>query len=146
MGIFSNNELPTQEQSLKIIEETLLSLDVSTFTKYYDKRDNLTGIYFIIDDGTDVIDIRLPFSVKELKDVIQKDYRRINKREKFDIYEHAERVTLVELSKYIESIAVMVKLGQITLKEAFLAFSYDKEREITFFEAIKNKEIKFIKE
>jgi hypothetical protein len=147
MGIFSNNTIPSQETSLKNIEETLLSLDVTTFIKEYD-GDNLVGIFFTINDKANgEIVVKLPFDSKTIASTMQKDLVRITRADKFNMKTNAEAIALVQLDKYIENVAIMVRLGQITLLEAFLSFCYDKNTEKTFFDKIEKTDgIKFLKE
>jgi len=146
MGIFSQNTPPPQEKSLKVIEDTLLSLEVTTFIKEY-SGDDLLSVYFNINDlNSGDVPVRLPLNIDKIKQTISVDYRTITKKDKLDIHDTAERIALLELSEYVKTIAIMVRLGQVTLLEAFLAFCYDKTKDSTFYERLESNDIKFLKE
>lgn len=144
MGIFTQNNLPSQEESLKLIEETLLSMDVSSFTKEY-SGDDIESLYFVITDKID-LSIRLPLCIEVIEKSLLIDYREIKRKDKLDIREKAERIALAELARYVETVSVMVKLGQTTLKESFLAFSYDHKHGKTIYQMIEEKGMKFLEE
>jgi len=127
MSIFSNKSLPSQEVSLKKIEDTLLDLNVSTFIKEYD-GDNLASIYFnITDKDQGEVPVRLPLSLNKIKEA-----------------EMAEMIALSELAKFIEITCSLVRSGQTTLTEVFLPFVYDKKTNKTFYETIESKDLKLI--
>jgi hypothetical protein len=144
MSIFTPNSIPTAEQSIKKMEELLLALNVSSFIKEYENEE-LSALYFVIAGEKD-LPIRLPLATDKIVDTLNRDYRHINRKAKFDIREKAERIALAELTRYVESISTMVKLGQTTLNHSFLAFSYDQTKDKTFYEMLEEKGMKFLEE
>ena len=142
MGIFTQNNLPSTEESLKKIEEIVLGMGATTFVREFD-GDNISSLYFTMEDK---LSIRLPLCIETIENTLKADYRTIKRKEKLDIREESERIATAELARYIETVSTLVKLGQTTLKQSLLAFSYDQTKDQTFYEMLETKGMKFLDE
>ena len=145
MGIFSTNTLPDQEKSLKDIEDILMGIGVNTFVKEYD-GDNLSGLFFMLhDESHGDIYFKLPLNVSAIIESLKNDYRKVTRKDKFDIRDNAERIALSELVNHVTAVATSIKLKQTTLIESFFAYIYNKETDVTLFKSMNEKDnIKFL--
>ena len=142
MPIFTRDNTPTVNKSLKKIEELLLETGVSSFVKEYDE-DNLTSLYFVTDDD---VPVRLPLHIGVIEETLRVDHRQLDKAKKLELRDKAERIAVAELANFVEMICTMVRLKQTTLRESFLAFTYDKVKNKTFYEMLEAKGTKFLED
>jgi len=144
MGLFSSSNIRSSVESLKDIEEALLSLNVSSFVKEFD-GETLDAVYFTISSKEKKeFPVRLPLNLDKIKEALSLDYRKIGKKEKIDIHDIAEKIALNELAKFIETACNLVRSNQTSLEELFLPFIYDKNTNRTFYESIEGKDLKLI--
>ena len=139
-----NNDIPTIEESIKTIETLLLSLDVSSFTREYEDNGDISSLYFVITEGK--VPVRLPMYLDRIIKTLRDDIKLVKRKTKHEIREIAEKIMFAQLAQHIEIIATMIKNDQLTLKEAFLAFTYNQVKGKTFYELLEQKGINLIEE
>ena len=138
------DNIPKVEDSIADIEKVLLSLDVSSFTKEYHENGDISSLYFIIEEGN--IPVRLPIHLDQMIKILRDDVKTVKRKTKHEIRDMAERIMFAQLAQHIEQVAIMIKNGQLTLKQSFLAFTYDQVKDKTFYELLENKGMKFLED
>lgn len=143
LRIRRQKELPPAEDSIKSIEDILLDMDITKVTKELD-GDSVTSLTFDLIFNKKDFTVRLPVFVDVILKTMKDDYKQITKKDKFDLKEQASRVVWYEMSKWIESISVLIKLQQTSLTEAFLPFIFDETKDKTFYQMIESGEEKLL--
>ena len=130
-------------RSIMYIETKLVQHGAKEILKMYDGEGCVTGICFMIELNGKEIPFKLPGKVAECERVLIANLSpRVRPETKEKIIKQAERTAWKILSDWVEAQMAMIELAQVEVLEVFLPYVYDRNREQTYFERIKERNYK----
>ena len=103
------------------IEYILIQHKAKSIMKDYD-GENITGLSFLIDTGTQQIPVRLPAKVDRCMLVLQKEKRANPRKQIKDTREQAERVAWRILKDWVEAQMALLDIEMVRFDEIFLPY------------------------
>jgi len=133
------------ERSVTYIEKRLVGHGAKNIMKTYDSNGQLGGLLFVMSvDGMDV-----GFNIKAKIDRITKKLSEKVKRARKDtikkIKVQAERTAWRIIADEIDIQLTKIELDQVEMLEAFLPYVYDSGKHQTFFEKVKEGNLKLLR-
>ena len=126
-------------RSIAFIELQLSKNGARDILKRYE-NEKVSAIMFTIPINGTEIPFKLPAKLKECEQILMANLSpRAQSVTRKKIPEQAERTCWKIISDWVESQLAMIELSQVEVLEIFLPFVYDRSREQTFFEKIKEK-------
>lgn len=103
------------------IEYILMKHKAKSIMKDYD-GENITGLSFLIDTGTQQIPVRLPVKIDECLKVLKKEKRENPKKQIKDTRDQAERVAWRILKDWVEAQMALLDIEMVRFEEIFLPY------------------------
>lgn len=127
------------EKTVAEIQRELARTGASQILHGYDGEGNLSELSFRIVTRFGEMSFRLPANVEAVEAILQQQFK--SGRSRFTKREHATKVAWRILKDWIEAQLALLRTGQVTVEQAFLAYAQDNTGR-TVYEALTDQKFK----
>jgi hypothetical protein len=124
------------EKTVGEIQRKLAQAGASQILHGYDRDGNLSELSFRIETQFGIMSFRLPANVEAVQAILQRQFR--SGRSRFTTREHATKVAWRILKDWMEAQIALLRTGQVTIEQAFLAYAQNARGE-TIYETLVEK-------
>jgi len=134
------------ERSVTQIEKRLVAHGARNIMKEYGAEGGLAGIAFIVNAHGKDMPFKIPARIDRVEKRLRESVRRPRNGTISRIKDQAQRTAWKILADWVDIQMSLIDLDQVEMLEVFLPFVYDVGRKQTFFEKIKDGNLKLLKE
>lgn len=132
-------------RSISLIEDKLINIGAKTISKFYDNDMNIEGFIFqIVKQGIPSLIFKLPSKWKQVEKVMRQQIKKPRSHTFDKVSEQAQRTAWKILYDWICIQVSLIELEQAEIVEVFLPYVYDEKKGKTFFEIVKENNMKLL--
>jgi len=124
------------EKTVGEIQRRLAEAGASQVLHGYDAHGNLSELSFRINTQFGEMAFRLPANIEAVQSILQRQFK--SGRSRFTSKEHATKVAWRILKDWIEAQLALLRTGQVTIEQAFLAYAQNANGE-TVYEVLRDR-------
>ncbi len=143
INIKNYTSIVSKEKSIANIEKLLVQAGANHISKIYENNE-IKGLFFQLIIDNNPFTFRLPSQSENIYIMLKNNIKKPRKNTFKNINEQSERIAWKILKEWIHIQLSFIKLKQIEPLQAFLSYLYDFNKQLTFYDTLKQNNFKFL--